>query len=438
MFGFLTGLAVLTCILFGLAPAIRASGGAPVAAMRGSRTSTASRERNGLRRTLVVSQVALSLVLLVAALLFSRSLQRLLATNIGFDSRNVLIASVTADGPAFTNQDKRNVVFQELEARIDSLPNVHSAAPVYFTPFSGSGWNGTVHADDDSGRSGGKVAWFNGAGPGYFATMETRLIGGRGFTRQDDLNAPPVAIVNKTFAKTFFRGRNPVGRSFRVEEQAGKADRVYQVVGQVEDTKYGGFAEEQRSIAFFPVNQDKNPGDNRTFVIRGRDGMGALQSAIQRAIAGVNSSLLVDFRALDVQIQDSLLRERLMANLSVAFGVLAACLSMLGLHGVMSYMVARRRNEIGVRFALGATRSNVYQLIARDAASMVAIGLVVGITASLFLSRYAESLLFELKGRDPMTLVLAGALLALTAAVATLFPARRAARVQPMTALREE
>ena len=438
VFGFLAGLAFVTCVLFGLAPAIRASGGTPVTAMRGARTSTASRERNGLRRLLVIAQVALSLVLLVAALLFSRSLQKLLATNLGFDSHNVLLASVTAAGPGFENREKTKALFRELESRIGSLSEVTSAAPVGFAPFSGSGWNGSVHADNDSARAGGKEAWFNRAGPRYFETMGTPLIAGRDFTRHDDLSAPPVALVNQTFAKRFFGARNPIGRSFRVEEGAGKPDSVYQIVGLVGDTKYSEFGEQARSIAFFPTDQDKDPGGDKNFVIRARGPLGPLQSAIQRETAALNSNLLVDFHVFDVQIQESVLRERLMANLSVGFGILAACLSTLGLYGVMSYVVVRRRSEIGIRFALGATRGKVYQLIAKDAAIMVVAGLFLGVTASLFLSRFAESLLFELKARDPFILISAGALLASTAAIATLLPARRAARVEPISALREE
>lgn len=438
VFGFLSGLAIITCFLFGLAPAIRASGGALAAAMHGARTSTATRERNGLRRALVIAQVALSLVLLVAALLFSRSLQKLLATNLGFDSRNILVASVTASGPGFEDQERRKVLFRELEERIGSSVGVASAAQVGFTPFSGNGWNGNVHADNDAARIGGKESWFNRVGPRYFATMGTPLLAGRDFNSHDDLSAPKVALVNQSFAKRFFAGKNPVGRSFRVEELAGKADSVYQIVGMVADTKYNDLREPEPSIAFFPLNQDEQPGTDRSFVIRGRGSLDSLQSAVQHEAMQLNSNLLVDFRVLGVQIRQSVLRETLMANLSVAFGVLAGCLSTLGLYGVMSYVVVRRRNEIAIRFALGATRSNVYWLIAKDAAIMVSAGLSLGIIASLFLSRYAESLLFELQATDPLTLVLAGALLAITATIATFLPARKAALLEPITALREE
>lgn len=438
VFGFLAALALGTCILFGLAPAIRASRGAPAAAMHGARASTATRERNGLRRMLVVTQVALSLVLLVAALLFGRSLQKLLAANLGFDSRNLLVASVIADGAALENPEKRAVLFRELEERIDSISGVVSAAPVFISPFSGSGWNEPAHADSDPALTAGKISWFNRAGPRYFETLGTPLLAGRDFNSHDRVGAPQVAIVNRSFAKRFFAGKNPVGRTFRTEGFAGKPDKVFQIVGLVGDTKYNDLREAEPSIAFLPLDQDDQPGSQRTFMIRGRGPLDSIEMAVQREMAQLNSNLLVDFRVLDVQVHQSVLRERLMANLSVAFAILAGCLSALGLYGVMSYIVVRRRNEIGIRVALGATRSNVYRLIATDAAIMVGTGLFAGVVAALLLARYAESMLFDLKARDPLTLVLAGSLLALTAAVATFLPARRAARLEPIAALREE
>ncbi len=437
-FGFLAGLAVLTCILFGLAPAIRASGGEPAAAMHGGRNSTATRERNGLRRALVISQVALSLVLLVAAVLFTRSLQKLLSTSLGFDSHNVLLAGITANGPGLESPEKRKVLFRELGTHISSLSTVAAVAPVLFTPFCHCGWNGQAHPDNDSARTGSKEVWFNRTGPRYFATMGTPLLAGRDFNPHDDLTNVKVAIVNQTFAKSLFGGRNPVGRSFRVEELAGQPDKVYQIVGLVGDTKSNGMDEKDRSIAVFPVAQDPDPVDSQNFVIRGRGSLEALQAAVQHEVAAVNPNLLVDFHVLDVQIQGSVLRERLMASLCIAFGILAGCLSALGLYGVMSYMVVRRRSEIGIRMALGAIGANIYSLVLKDAALMVGIGLLTGFTATLLLSRYAESQLFELKARDPLSLLLAGLLLAITAAIATLLPARRAARLEPTMALREE
>jgi putative ABC transport system permease protein len=266
--------------------------------------------------------------------------------------------------------------------------------------------------------------------------MGTPLLAGRDFNNHDRLGSPTVALVNESFAKRFFAGKNPAGRSFRVEGSAAKEDTVYQIVGLIADTRYNDLREP--GIAFLPLAQDEQARSDRTFVVRGRGSLDSLESAIQRDLAQLNPNLLVDFHVLDLQIKQSVLRERLMANLSVAFGILAGCLSTLGLYGVMSYIVLRRRNEIGIRIALGATRSGVYRLIAKDATVMVIAGLSVGVIVSLFLSRYAESLFFGLKANDPLSLILAAALLAMTAAIATLLPAKRAAHLEPVTALRED
>lgn len=438
VFGFLAALAFLTCLLFGLVPAFRASGARPAVSMHGGRSSTASRERNALRRTLVTTQVALSLVLLVAALLFSRSLQKLLSAGLGFDPQNVLVANFTAKGSSFDTPEKRRAVFRELDNRIHAIGAVASAANAASTPFSGWGWNQGVHSDDDPSRADGKSSWFNRVGPGYFASLGAPILAGRDFNPHDDLSAPKVALVNQSLAKLIFKGKNPVGRTVRVEEDGTKPDSVYQIVGLVATTRYNDLREPEPATVFLPMAQDPQPGNGTTFVIRGRTSAESLESAIQHEMSKVSPNLLVTFHVLSNQINDSVLRDRLMANLSGAFGILAASLSALGLYGVMSYLVARRRNEIGIRFALGATRGNVYALVARDASIMVASGLLVGIVAAMLLSRYAESLLFGLKGRDPLTLILAVLLLAFTAALAGLLPARRAARLEPVAALREE
>lgn len=419
MFGFLALLAVLTCFLFGLAPALRASRAAPASAMRGVRTTTASRERNGLRRTLVVAQIALSLVLLVAALLFTRSLRKLLETDLGFDSHNVLVANFTSNQWNTPSANARGARARDLEYSIRSLAGVTSVGSTAFAPFSGKGWNDQVHSDCEKANSAGAPSWFNRAGPDYFATLGTPSLAGRAFNLHDDSNAPKVAIVNNAFAKHFFAGQNPVGRSFRVPRDAGKPDDIYRIVGLVGATTYNEVREPEPNIAYFPTAQDPEPGNDMTLIVRGRESIHSLEAAIQQQAAKVDPTLLVDYQILAVQVQDSVLLERLMANLSLAFAILAGCLSTLGLYGVMSYTVMRRRNEIGIRFALGASRRNVYQLVAKDATLMVAAGLVVGVVTSLLLSRYAESLLFGLKGNDPLTLFTAALLLAITAVFAT-------------------
>jgi predicted permease len=437
VFGFTSALALLTCILFGLAPAVRAARSVPASAMKSGRSATASAERNGLRRTLVVSQIALSLVLLVGALLFGRTLQNLLATETGMNANGVLVASIDAKLPNL-QPERRRIVFEQLEERIRTQPGVVSVARIWLSPFGGSGWNQSVEVDNKGGSTGKKDVWMNRIGPGYFNTMAVPLLAGRDFTRHDDLSAPKVAIVNEAFAKTFFNGASPVGRTFRVEQGAGKPDDVFQIVGLVRNTKYNGVREEFRLIAFFPFGQEDKTPEGLSFMVRTRGPINDAMAAVREHMAQVNSSLLVEFRMLEVEIQQSLLRERLMANLSGGFGLLAGLLSALGLYGVLSYMIARRRSEIGVRMAMGATWRDILRLVFREAGRLVVVGLAIGLACSFGVSRYAESLLFGLKPNDAVTLAAACGLLLVTALLATLVPARRALRLDPAVALREE
>ncbi|HYP13907.1 MAG TPA: FtsX-like permease family protein, partial [Bryobacteraceae bacterium] len=249
---------------------------------------------------------------------------------------------------------------------------------------------------------------------------------------------PKVAIVNEVFAKKVFNGSNPVGRTFRMEEEAGKPDSVFQVVGLVKNTKYHELREEFLAIAFFPLAQEPKPSEGITFMVRTQAPINQVMAAVRRQMAQVSPQLLVEFRLLDLEVQQSVLRERLMANLSGGFGLLAGLLSALGLYGVMSYMVARRKSEIGVRIAMGAAWGDILGLVFKEAGRLVIIGLVIGLACSFALSRYAESLLFGLKPNDVLTLILACVMLSATALLATLIPARRALRLDPAVALREE
>jgi predicted permease len=433
LFGFTAVLALFTCVLFGLAPALRASRQTPAGAMKSGRGTAGASDRHGLRRALVVSQIALSLVLLVGALLFGRTLRNLLTAETGMNSDGVLVASIDAKLPNLQSE-RRAVVFEQLEERIRSQPGVISVARIWLTPFSGAGWNQSVQVDG----GGKKESWMNRVGPGYFATMATPLLAGRDFTTRDDKSAPKVAIVNEAFAKSLFQGANPVGRTFRVEEEAGKSDSVYEIVGLVRNTKYNGVREEFRPIAFFPFTQADKMPDGISFMVRTRGPVNDVMHAVRHQLSQVHPELLVEFRMLDLEIRQSLLRERLMANLSGAFGLLAALLSALGLYGVMSYMVARRRSEIGVRMAMGAMWSDIVRLVFREAGALVAAGLVIGIVFSFGVTRYAESLLFGLKAHDPVTFAGACVLLLLTALLATAIPARRAVALDPAVTLRDE
>ena len=435
--GFTATVALVTCLLFGLAPAIRATRIAPAEAIRGGRGSTSTSERSGLRRALVVSQIAFSLVLLVGALLFGQSLRNLLSTDTGIDSDGVMVAAVDTKLPNL-EPERRSIVFQQLLERIEALPDVTSTAAVLYNPFYSGGWNeGGVRANDNNDPAEGKLAWFNVVSPGYFQTMHTPLLAGRDFSPHDDQTAPMVAIVNEKFVQEVFGGGDPIGRTFRYEGDAGETDPVYQVAGLVSNTKYSGLREDTRSIVFLPMAQMPAPARMR-YVIRARGSFGSVMAGVRRQMAEINRGLLVEFQMLDLQMAQSVLRERLMANLSGGFGVLAALLSTLGLYGVMSYMVARRRNEIGVRMALGAKTVDILSLVFDEAWRLLLIGLALGLGGSLALSRYAESLLFGLKPNDALTLALGCVLLAATAFAAALIPARRAACLDPTVVLRDE
>jgi ABC-type antimicrobial peptide transport system permease subunit len=240
------------------------------------------------------------------------------------------------------------------------------------------------------------------------------------------------------FAQKFFGGANPVGRTFRLEAEAGKPEPLIQIVGLVKNTKYYELREDFMPIGFFPIAQDDDPGSGATFVLRVAGSTGALLSAIKTAATAVNPAIGIEFRSLSAQLQESLLREKLMATLSGGFGLLAGLLASLGLYGVIAYMVARRRNEIGVRIALGADRSRVIRLVLREALLLLVVGLVAGILIALWAGRAATTLLFGLKPYDPVSMAAAIVLLTAIALLASYAPARRAAALEPMAALRDE
>ena len=436
MLGFTAAMAIGTCLLFGLLPALRATRIAPAAAMRaGGRGTTAGRERYGLRRALVTAQVALSLVLLVGALLFVRSLQKLLDVQPGFRPEGVVAVNIDISQGKYP-KERRPTVFGDLLEKLRAQPGVVAAAEIGMTPISGSGWNESVRPDASTGDP--KNSFFNRYGPGYLKTMGTSLLAGRDFDARDRVGAPKVAVANEAFAKRFFEGHNPVGHTFRVEGEAGKPDRIYQIVGLVRNTKYYELREEFIPIAFLPMAQDENPGNDMTLVVRTAGRPQDTIRTLKSSVAAVNPGFVLEFHVMTVQIEESLLRDRLMAVLAGAFGLLASVLAAIGLYGVIAYMVARRQNEIGVRMALGADRASVVRLVLREAMMLLAAGLVIGVGLALWAGRAAATLLFGLKPNDAATFVVASVLLAVVAAAAGYVPARRASGMDPMDALRVE
>jgi predicted permease len=434
--GFTGSIAVLTCGLFGLAPALRATRVEPSSVMRASgRGITAGREKFSLRRILVVAQVAMSLVLLAGAMLFVRSLQKLLTVDAGFRPEGIVAVHVDLRAAHYPKEQVVRIR-QEMLEKLREKTGAISAGQIDMTPVGGGGWDQNVYAD---GSAGPRInGLFNRSGPGYFRTMGTSFVAGRDFDEHDNLTAPKVAIVNEEFARKIFPGQNPVGRSFRREEFGDHQDTVFLVVGLVRNTKYYELREDFRPIAFVPSGQDEDPGPGGNFVLRTNAPLGEFYRNAEAAVADFNPNLGIDFTVLTAQIKESLMRDRLMAALAGAFGFLAGFLAVLGLYGVIAYMVARRRNEIGVRIALGASRRQVIGLVLREAALLLAIGLAVGAGLAAWAGTAASSLVYGLKPRDPMTLGGAITLLAVVALLASFGPALRASRLQPMDALRDE
>ena len=434
---FAIGLAVLTCLLFGLMPAIRAARTAPVEAMKASaRAVTAGRERFSSRRALVVSQVALSLVLVVGALLFVRTLRNLITLDTGFQQNHILFADVDFS-PMKLPMESRIAYRQQLLEKVRAIPGVISAADVMIIPLSGNGWNDVITFPSVTSS---KPLWanFNRVSPGYFKTLGTPILAGRDFAEDDKIGSPLVTIVTEKFARKFLNGSNPVGTTFSVVSYANKPARQYQIVGLVKDVKYQDLREDFTPIAFVAEAQDPEPNAEAQIALHSDEDLTDLLSSVKRVVAEMSPSLIIQFTSFHTLVRQGLLRERLMATLSSFFGLLAAILAMIGLYGVISYMVLRRRNEIGIRMALGANRSNILSLIMREAALLMAIGAAIGTILSLFGVKSASALLFGLSPRDPFTLLTAIAGLAMVAMLASFLPAQRASSIDPMQALRDE
>ena len=426
LFVFLLVVSVVTCMLFGLAPALRASRTAPGAAMKtGGQGMTASRGRLGFRGALVVSQVALSLVLLFGALLFTESLRNLLTDDPGFQAKGVLIAWLDF-ARLQTPVERRAAFHRELLDRIRAIPGVDAAADTNIVPLSGNGWSNAVWIDGRDGTQ-RKDSNFSSVSPDYFKTLRISMLAGRDFNQGDTAQSPRVAIVNEAFARLLGLGENPIGMRFRREATPTTPEEVNEIVGVVQDTKYHDIRRPAEVIAYRDITQDKEADNSMQVLVRSTLPIETVEAAIRRTMREVSSGISFDFEGLQDQIGRSLLAERLLATLSGFFGVLAVVLAMIGLYGVMSYTVAERTSEIGIRMALGALRGDVTMMILRKAATLLVAGLALGAGLSLAAASAASALLFGLKPRDPVTLAIAAAVLAAVALGASYLPARRAA-----------
>lgn len=435
--GFAAGLATLTTILFGLLPALRAGNMPPGSVLKTcGRGMTAGRERFRMQRTLVAAQVALSLVLLAGALLFVRSLDNLMTRDLGFQQNGILVAS--ADFTQLNLPAARRTDFiRDLLERIRAVPGVASAAASNRSPMNGNSSNDDIIGAD--GKDTRDSSWIDYVSPQYFQTMETSILQGRDFDTNDSLSAPKVAIVNQSFVKRFLGGaKSPIGMQFRVWAPPGKPEPFYSVIGVTRDTVYNDMHDAFVSVMYFPRAQDDKPGTNVSFLIRSGVGMAGTLNAVKDAITSVNPEINIYFSVLRTQIRQTLVQDELMATLCGFFGVLAVLLAAIGLYGVISYTVAQRTNEIGIRMALGSQRSGVIRIILGEVSILIGVGIAVGTGLTLAGGKAAGSLLYGLKAYDPLTLVLAVLILAGIGLAASFVPAHRASRLDPMGALRYE
>ncbi len=425
---FTSAIAVLTGLAFGVAPALRAT-----------RVSLArhSPSRGRLRLAIVAAQVALSLVLLVTAGLLLRSFRNLETLDTGFDRKQVLLVNVGL-GPTHLPRAQFKAIYYRVEEALRAQPGVVSAAQSNMTPLSGSEWNTYAESDVPNHPTGeDSLTWFNFVSPAYFATLRTPLLAGRGFTSGDTETSTPVAIINQTMARRFFPGVNPVGRTFRVAGDALQLGPPVTVIGIVKDAKYNKIREEIYPTVFGPVSQSP-AGAYQSFEIRTALPQAAMEHAIQRAVTAINSAATVEVHSLAVQADASMTAERMLATLAAFFGALALLLAMIGLYGTLSYLVAQRHMEFGIRMALGAQARAILGLVLRDLALLLAAGMASGACLAAGATRLLGSLLFGLQARDVPTFVLAAALLAGVSGAAGMLAARRATKVDPMAALRHD
>jgi putative ABC transport system permease protein len=438
---FTASVAVLTGLLFGVLPALRSTRVSLTSAMKGTQAEVSeSRSYSRPGRWIVTSQVALSVVLLIVAGLFVRSFTNLLTLDPGFDRTNVLIIGASVAN-ANIPVSERPAINQEILDHLKSLPGAISASQSVLTPIGGTQWDNYLFVDEGGGPKGEDAdAYLNYVSPGYFATLRSPILAGRDFETSDNASAPLVVIVNEALARKFFPRSNPLGKYVHLDPDPGKQPQPILIVGILKDAKYGSLRDEIPPTAYFPLAQVGATDDLRSsvFEVRTTSRPSALARASEEAITGLNKAINLNFSTLEGQVDDSLRQEELLATLSGFFGGLALLLAMIGLYGVLAYMVTQRRKEIGIRMALGAGRGSILGLIMRDVSILLAAGVVVGVGISLWATHFLQKMLFNLDPRDTKTILLSITVLSAVALIAGYLPARRAARMNPNAILRDE
>jgi predicted permease len=435
---FAIGLSILTGILFGLAPALRATRVDLQSTLKDQGASVSSGISNvRLRKWLLVSQVALTAVLLTGAGLFAHSLMNLRQFDLGVRTDHVIEFSIAPELNRYS-PPRTIALFDRLRKDIVVLPGVRSVSAAEIAVFANDNSDSNVTVEGYAAREDEDTHVFlNWVGPNYFATMGIPLLAGREFSEADSASSPKVAIINETMARRYFAGRDPIGRHFAFGSGA-KVHPDIDIVGVVKNSKHGSVRQVIHPFAYLPYAQESALGQG-TFYVRTIQDPASMAAMLRKAVQGYDPNLPVyDLKTLPQQVSESVFNDRLLTFFSLCLGLLASLLAAVGLYGVMAYIVARRTREIGIRMALGATRENVAWLVLQEVVRMAALGLVIGLSVGLAMGRLIESQLFGVKASDPPVFTLAAVLLAGVALLAGCLPARKAASVDPMTALRYE
>lgn len=439
VFGFTAAIGILTGLFFGVVPAIRSTRLAPADALRDhSRGIVSGGGRLNIGHGLVALQVALSFVLVFGSILFGRTFVALTTQPMGFDADRVLIAGIDLRRTG-TAPGSRALVYARLREAVAAVPGIVAASGSAITPVSNSTWNQRIRVPGYEGSERDRLSMFNSVTPDYFRALGTPILAGRDVSDTDVAGRPVVALVNEAFAKRFLSGRNPVGRTFVIEQfGARRTDTEVQIIGLVANAKYRSLREAAEPTSYVPMAQHEGLFGAMSMSIRTSGPPMAAREEVLSAIGSVNRDIVASFKTLAEDLGAAAIQERLLASLSAFFGGLALLLAALGLYGVMSYSVSRRRNEIGVRVALGAEPKRVIAMVLGHVALIALMGLSAGAVAAVGTGRFVNALLFNLVTGDPAMIAVTAMALALVAGVAGYLPARRAARIDPMTALREE
>lgn len=436
VFAFTTAVGVVTGLLFGVAPAFRGTALDPADALRDhARGVVAGGSQWQAGHALVALQVALSFVLVFGSTLFVRTLVSLTGQELGFEPSRVLVGTVDVRGTGI-GPEGRVQLHRQVHAALSAIPGIEAAAMSFVTPVGGSNWNYQISVPGSTERP---RVLFNAVSAGYFRATGTPLLAGRDIADRDRAGSPPVVVVNEAFAARYFRGENPVGKTFSVAGGGpANTDHVVEVIGMVATAKYQSLREAPRPIMYAAFSQQRQRFSSARMVIRTIGAPMESRNAIVQALAGVHKDIALDLKHLEEDLGANVLQERLLATLSGFFGILALLLAALGLYGVMSYSVTRRRNEIGIRMALGAEPRAVVGLVLKHVALITGVGLAAGAAAAFGTGRFIDALLYNLAAGDRTMIAITAATLAAVAAIAGYLPARRAARLDPMAALREE